>query len=333
MRKILSLVLALVASTSIHAADGVVPGKFTINADGDQVQFAQGNLQAIGTGDSCTWTWRFAENQWDYAGKENNRNNILLKPNSAGFPGAVYDLFGWSTDQTYYGLNLSTSNSDYSGEFVDWGNLMGEGWRTLTYDEWDYILRKRENALDLRGIGRVYDGVSEYINGLILLPDGADKKTLGFTSNATNWSDNSLSPDSKVMKAGAVFLPAAGIRGLYYTQSGDLVGIDVIQVSNTCYYWASTPYGEENASALYVTQGHLKVNKFEDRWCGYSVRLVRAAPIETAIEDVKSSSLQGGERPVDGRIEKDRGRLVILNGQIFIQRGEKIYTLQGQEVQ
>lgn len=43
----------------------------------------------------------------------------------------------------------------------------------------------------------------------------------------------------------------------------------------------------------------------------------------TGIEEIDSSSLQGG----------DRGRLVILNGQIFIQRGEKIYTLQGQEVQ
>lgn len=265
-----------------------MPGKFTINADGDQVQFAQGNLQAIGTGDSCTWTWRFAENQWDYAGKENNRNNILLKPNSAGFPGAVYDLFGWSTDQTYYGLNLSTSNSDYSGEFVDWGNLMGEGWRTLTYDEWDYIWRKRENALGLRGIGRVYDGVSEYINGLILLPDDADKKTLGFTANSTTWSDNSLSPDSKVMKAGAVFLPAAGESGVIMLNDV-IIGRDVYLIPSTCNYWASTPYGEEYASALYATpwhQGHSQVNKFIDRWCGYSVRLVRAASASTALNQI-----------------------------------------------
>ncbi len=44
--------------------------------------------------------------------------------------------------------------------------------------------------------------------------------------------------------------------------------------------------------------------------------------IATGIDNLDSSSLQGG----------DRGRLIYRNGQIFILRGEKIYTLQGQEV-
>ena len=43
--------------------------------------------------------------------------------------------------------------------------------------------------------------------------------------------------------------------------------------------------------------------------------------IATEVEEV-SSSLQGG----------DRGRLILRNGQIFILRGDKTYTLQGQEV-
>ncbi len=43
--------------------------------------------------------------------------------------------------------------------------------------------------------------------------------------------------------------------------------------------------------------------------------------IATGVEEV-SSSLQGG----------DRGRLILHNGQIFILRGDKTYTLQGQEV-
>lgn len=41
----------------------------------------------------------------------------------------------------------------------------------------------------------------------------------------------------------------------------------------------------------------------------------------TGVEEI-SSSLQGG----------DRGRLILHNGRIFILRGEKIYTLQSQEV-
>ena len=44
--------------------------------------------------------------------------------------------------------------------------------------------------------------------------------------------------------------------------------------------------------------------------------------VATAIDNIDSSSLQGG----------DRGRLIYRNGQIFILRGDKTYTLQGQEV-
>ena len=44
-------------------------------------------------------------------------------------------------------------------------------------------------------------------------------------------------------------------------------------------------------------------------------------PAEEGIEEI-SSSLQGG----------DRGRLILHNGQIFILRGEKEYTLTGQDV-
>ena len=42
----------------------------------------------------------------------------------------------------------------------------------------------------------------------------------------------------------------------------------------------------------------------------------------TAIDEIVSSSLQGGER----------GRLILCNGQILILRGDKTYTLQGQEL-
>ena len=317
MKQLFLFLAALCCAATIHAADDVVPGKFTINADGDQVQFARGNLQAIGTGNPSSWTWRIAENQWDYAGKENNRNNILLKPNSAGFPGAVYDLFGWSTDQTYYGLNLSTSNSDYSGEFVDWGNLMGEGWRTLTYDEWEYIWNRRENARALRGIATFSDGLSNYTNGYIFLPDDADYKELGFNPGTKDWDDNRLHFDSKVLQAGAVFLPAAGESGVIMVNDVP-VGRDVYLIPSTCHYWASTPYGEEYASALYITKEHGQVDKINDRWCGYSVRLVRDVADTEDIDDVRRNDVQCTK--------------VVRDGQILILRGDKTYTLQGQEV-
>ena len=52
---------------------------------------------------------------------------------------------------------------------------------------------------------------------------------------------------------------------------------------------------------------------------GYSIRVRRR--MQTGIDEI-SSSLQGG----------DRGRLIYHEGQIYILRGEKVYTLQGQEI-
>ena len=43
---------------------GVLPGRFTVNAEGLQVQFAQGNLQYQASSN----TWRFAEHQYDIVG-------------------------------------------------------------------------------------------------------------------------------------------------------------------------------------------------------------------------------------------------------------------------
>ena len=45
-------------------SDGVLPGCFSVNAEGQQVQFSQGNLQYRAS--SCTW--RFAEHQYNVVG-------------------------------------------------------------------------------------------------------------------------------------------------------------------------------------------------------------------------------------------------------------------------
>ena len=50
-----------------NAPQGAIDGLFTINSNGDQVYFSQGNLQY----QASTNTWRFATNQWDYVGDGN----------------------------------------------------------------------------------------------------------------------------------------------------------------------------------------------------------------------------------------------------------------------
>ena len=64
---------------------GAISGKFTINANGDQVYFSQGNLQYIGS--AATPYWKFADNQWDYLGTTTGQNSSNQNVDR--------DLFGW----------------------------------------------------------------------------------------------------------------------------------------------------------------------------------------------------------------------------------------------
>ena len=131
---------------------------FSVSAT-KKVTFSPGNLQYH----PANKEWRFATSQWDYIGDANS--------NCSSTYNGWLDLFGWSTSATNFGVSISTSNSDYSGSFVDWGtNTIGNDapntWRTLTLDEWEYLLNTRPNASSLKGVAQV-NGVK----GLILLPD------------------------------------------------------------------------------------------------------------------------------------------------------------------
>jgi hypothetical protein len=198
-------------------------GVFSISAD-KQVTFSKGNLQYT----QSTNTWSFAENQWDYIGTDNVTGGSVSSDPTYGDSkkgdtlSDKVDLFGWSTNATYFGVSTSKDYNDYSGSFVDWGtNQIGADapntWRTLTRNEWKYLLNKRPKASSLCGVAQV-NGV----NGLVFLPDnwtcptgvtfksgfhrkwGVDYYAAYQTFNAEQWS--------KLEAAGAVFLPAAGSR-------------------------------------------------------------------------------------------------------------------------
>ena len=130
---------------AVNLTAGSTKGAFTINASGDQVFFAPGNLQATYNGSS--WSWAFAPNQWSYIGNAAGNTNVTSTSPWISTPGTV-DLFGWSTSSTYFGINSNSSNGTYTGTFVDWGtNIIGydaaNTWRTLTNDEWYYLFNSR----------------------------------------------------------------------------------------------------------------------------------------------------------------------------------------------
>ena len=243
---------------TIKAPD-YLPGVFTI-ADGKKVKFSKGNLQYH----CMSKTWRFAENQWDYIGSANE--NI-----SSSYDGYI-DLFGWGMWlEDGNPVNSSQRNVDYlssvtSDEFSG-ASAFGSEWTTLTKAEWTYLFNTRTTTSTIRyAMAQVNN-----VNGVILLPDNWSSETYtltntnisntAFTTNtidATNWST--------LEAAGAVFLPAAGIR----------LGESVDDAGSKGYYWSSTARGTSDAYIVYCESGYLYfTDDYGTRLCGFSVRPVR----------------------------------------------------------
>ena len=232
-----------------------------------KVYFSPGNLQATTSDYGATWTWDFAPHQHVVLGSGSANVAYVneYSMSSAVSKNGSVDLFGWSTSETenYYGINSSTYSASFQGTFVDWGTLPIAGdaagtWRTLTKDEWVYLLGKegessRTNAVNLRTI-RTVNGV----NGLVILPDGCSV---------------SIDADWGVLEAaGAVFLPVEGTRNnrtVSYKSSG--------------YYWSSTRRSGSTQSAhgvLFYLSG-ATINVLPEHSLslqdGFSVRLVKNA--------------------------------------------------------
>ena len=245
----------------------VVVYSFSVSAT-QQVLFAPGNLQYT----QSTDTWSFAENQYDYIGEANASGNALADK---------IDLFGWSgSDYNNFGVSTSYALDDYLGSFVDWGtNQIGADapntWRTLTNDEWEYLLNTRPNASSLKGVAQV-----NRVNGLVFLPDNWTCPA-GVAFNSGFHSEYSVEAYgkfqtftaeqwSKLESAGAVFLPAAGHR--YSTNT-------YYNIQKTGRYWSATeyvdPYWGNNSAyflSFYSDEAYMESG---GRASGHSIRLVK----------------------------------------------------------
>ena len=276
---------------------GIINGVYTVNANGDQVWFSQGNLQY----QASTNTWRFAENQWDYVGGtqwEEQYGNVEGSSNndiSPTYSGWI-DLFGWGTSGYDHGANAyqpwstSTDNSDYYpyGEIesnlydqngqADWGynaidnggNAENIGWRTLTWPEWEYVFHSRNTTSGFRFVEANVNGV----DGTILLPDNWSSSVyeLNNPNECNGYSNNTVTADDwvNVLEAnGAVFLPAAGTReetSFSFSGGGNSFG----------YYWSASACSDFARCVRFYYYGwYLETDYAISRPLGCSVRLVR----------------------------------------------------------
>ena len=190
-------------------AQGLLEGTFSIGPE-RTIRFSKGNLQY----NAAANMWRFADHQYDYIGDPNRKYG-------KSYAGWI-DLFAWGTSgyrdrPPYYfsptASNYGGGNKNIEGTSYDWGvyNKISNGgnhnglWRTLSVYEWDYLLTQRPDAWLLRTTAVIGN-----VQGLVLLPD--DWLRRGFdTLDYKMLYTLSLEQWDILERAGAVFLPAAGV--------------------------------------------------------------------------------------------------------------------------
>lgn len=231
----------------IEAHAGALPGIFSIS-EGKRIFFSKGNLVASIDASGVPTAWKFADNQYDYLG-EGGANKTI------GEAAGDVDLFGWSTLSTYFGINASVNNDDYSGDFYDWGNVFEdkETWRTLTTAEWDYLLNTRKMShVDFRySLYITYCGN----HGLVLYQDSYNGPAL---VSGTNYTAETFPED-------CVFLPS----GLFREGRG-IYRPDIEQGR----YWSSTVIDGSDVGCMSFYPHNVRTDRANHRYVGYSVRLV-----------------------------------------------------------
>ena len=221
-----------------------------------QVRFSASNLRAR----------RHMEGSWTIEWMIGNPQYSVIGSGNTGIGGDEiwFDLFGYGTSgynagqAAYRVYSSSTTTGDYYNAFIagtnsDWGqyihnhttykikygsvDVSSENWRTLTSDEWSYLISSRTNKSGLAtvsgkpGLVLIPDYVPEEINGsgngyVFIVPEG-----LSFSHTFSNFTTDNYSAEDwdKMEAAGAVFIPTTGYRdGTSY--NGNFDG----------YYWSSS---------------------------------------------------------------------------------------------
>ena len=286
----------------------LLAGEFSVSAS-KKVKFSKGNLSYASS------KWSFFDNQYDYYNS---------------YSADAWDHFGWSTSATDYGMNTSTSNDTYSGDFVDWGATMGDGWRTLTNDEWTYLFDTRTSGSIVFGTenGRYAqatintDGTG--VNGMILFPDGVtiastEVTTAGTVNAASTYATKCTSAQWTALETkGCVFLPAAGQRD----------GSSVNDAGSNGRYWSGTAYSTSSAYRAYAfNPGNLYPADGSYRYRGYSVRLVQTVDpltVPMTIEAITAGTISVSNPKAGMQYSKNGGAKTAVTTSIDVAAGDKV---------
>lgn len=211
---------------------GALPGAFSVS-DTMKVHFSKGNLRQRINPDL--------------------EGDILL-----------YFESGWAENQ--YDLYYSDFQYLFTAEELEEELKFGrgkEGWRTLTADEWDYLLgdSKERNKKYRLGVT-----VCDSPNCLIIAPDNFTG-AIADSYNLSTWE--------KAESDGLVCLPAAG-----YENS------ELTEVGHFGFYWNYFGFGGSMGSCMEFSDSWIDVTVLGPYDSRYSVRLVMECSISKAVENM-----------------------------------------------
>lgn len=229
-----------------------------------------GATHSVNGGGTAAGTWRFAEEQWISYTNTTVEGGNTLSQDAAETTDNWLDLFGWGTsgwdngnkyympyNKIYdsgngtkgfgYGPQKNSSYlyslNDAGCENSDWGvynAIMNGGiadapgtWRTLTNDEWKYLLNTRSNYANLK-TGAIVNGITGYV----FLPDNwvAPEDVMLTPSNTASTNSYTLDQWAELEANGAIFLPTTGNRG----ETTNTSTTASINSTAYCYYWTAS---------------------------------------------------------------------------------------------
>lgn len=243
-----------ICTVTVQLPTGALTGKFSVSPT-KKVHFSKGNLLVTIDRALNYKNWRFHEHQYDYLRSTPLQNAFYL--------GGDVDLFRWSTTARYSNWGLhenrtvskegSGANDYLNDEFKDWGKAIDDNdtWRTLSADEWEYLLNGRENAAQKVGRAMVCN-----VEGIVLLPDeftgpGAFVSGVGQPHGYDN-NEYDEAGWQAMEQAGAVFLPVSSnyyyLGNVYSRNAGHYWTSTVIPASTVFYRAGQFEFGERYAS-------------------------------------------------------------------------------------
>ncbi len=296
--------------TMTAIVNGALPGEFSVSST-KKIKFSQGNLQYQAS--AGIWRFAERQYDYVGDADRGNVYVNSVKSNNANasstYSGWI-DLVGWGTSgyhkpgdtystrnrpyetaattidisYNYYGYGPSTNKGPHiigSCAHYDWGvhNPISNGgnaagmWRTLTKDEWVYLIETRTTTGVVGGTSnaRYCKAKVNGVCGLIIFPDSYVHPIGMPVPSNINQSDANFSNTftssqwSSMEVAGCAFLPAAGSRS----------DPAVSNAGTTGSYWSSMCVGSIDAYKFGFSGGFVKPNAFGNRCFGFSVRLVQ----------------------------------------------------------